>query len=110
MTVLVQGVLRMLKARRIFLVSLLLLLVTIASPLAAQDTLGPGEGAPIIFPNFGGDPTNLNPLLISDGPSQDIADLIFPAFLRINPETGNIDPNTPLAIASDWTISEDGRT
>ena len=100
----------MLKARRIFLITLFLLLATIASPLVAQDTLGPGEGAPIIFPNFGGDPTNLNPLLISDGPSQDIADLIFPFFLRINPETGNIDPNTPLAIASDWTISEDGRT
>lgn len=100
----------MLKARRVFFTSMSLLLLVFAAPLAAQDTLGPGEGAPIIYPNFGGDPTNLNPLLISDGPSQDIADLIYPAFLRINPETGNIDPNTPLAIASDWTISEDGTT
>lgn len=100
----------MLKARRVFFMSMSLLLLVFAAPLAAQDTLGPGEGAPIIYPNFGGDPTNLNPLLISDGPSQDIADLIYPAFLRINPETGNIDPNTPLAIASDWTISEDGTT
>lgn len=100
----------MFKARRVFLMSMSLLLLVFAAPLAAQDTLGPGEGAPIIYPNFGGDPTNLNPLLISDGPSQDIADLIYPAFLRVNPETGNIDPNTPLAIASDWTISEDGTT
>lgn len=100
----------MFKARRVFFMSMSLLLLVFAAPIAAQDTLGPGEGAPIIYPNFGGDPTNLNPLLISDGPSQDIADLIYPAFLRVNPETGNIDPNTPLAIASDWTISEDGTT
>ena len=99
----------MVKARRFLLLSVAIFVVAFAIPLSAQD-LGPGEGAPIVFPNFGGDPTNLNPLLISDGPSQDLSVLMFPDFLRINPQTGSIDPNTPRAIASDWTISEDGLT
>lgn len=99
----------MIKPRRFLLLSMMLCLVAFAIPLSAQD-IAPGEGAPIIWPNFGGDPTNLNPLMISDGPSQDIAILMFPDFLRIDPHSGNIDPNTPNAIASDWTISEDGRT
>lgn len=85
-----------------------LLLAALALPLAAQD-VGAGEGAPIIWPNFGGDPTNLNPILVSDGPSQDVANLLFPDFVNINPQTGSIDPGTPGTIAASWTISDDGK-
>ncbi len=100
----------MVKTGRFLLLGMVtLLFAALALPLSAQD-LGPGEGAPVVWPNFGGDPTNLNPLLISDRPSQDIADVIFPDFIDINPQTGNIDPNTPNSIADSWTISEDSRT
>ncbi len=87
----------------------LLALLVLAVPAAAQD-IGPGEGGPIIWPNFGGDPTNLNPLLSSEGSSQDITNLIFPNFLKINAETGNIDPGAPDQIVDTWEISEDGLT
>lgn len=97
-------------ARLLFLGVVVALLVVLALPLSAQDDLAPGTGAPIIWPNFGGDPTNLNPLLISDGPSQDVANFIFPAFVKINVHTGSIDPQTPGAIADSWTISDDGKT
>jgi peptide/nickel transport system substrate-binding protein len=98
------------KARFIFFGVLAALFAALALPLAAQDAdLGPGEGAPIIYPNFGGDPTNLNPLLISDGPSQDIADVIFPSFVKINVHTGSIDPHTAGSIVDSWTISDDGK-
>lgn len=98
------------KTSRLGLAGLLLLFIAVvAVPASAQD-VAPGEGAPIVWPNFGGDPQNLNPLLISDQPSQDIANLIFPAFIAINPQTGSIDPGTPGTLATDWTISEDGRT
>jgi peptide/nickel transport system substrate-binding protein len=89
------------------LLFVLLALLAIAIPAAAQD-VGPGEGAPIIWPNFGGDPTNINPLLISDGPSQDVAAFLWPNFLKINPETGAVEPGTRDQIVSDWTISDDG--
>jgi len=98
------------KAGRFLLLGIVvLLLAALALPLSAQDQPAAGEGAPIVWPNFGGDPTNFNPLLISDGPSQDIAVEMYPDFLRINPQTGSIDPNTPNAIASSWTVSDDGR-
>ncbi|MEP7290717.1 MAG: ABC transporter substrate-binding protein [Chloroflexota bacterium] len=101
----------MLKARRYLLISIaVLLLAALALPLAAQDAPGPGEGAPIVWPNFGGDPTNFNPIMINDGSSQIVANLIFPDFLRINAETGSIDPLTPRSIAESWTVSDDGRT
>ena len=86
----------------------LLLVALLALPASAQETLGAGEGAPIVWPNFGGDPTNFNPLLISDGPSGDIARFIWPNFLKINVETGGYDAGAPDQIVDSWTISDDG--
>ncbi len=94
--------------RYVLLCVVALALTALALPLAAQE-LGPGEGAPIIWPNFGGDPTNFNPLLVSDGPSQDVANMLFSDFININPQTGSIDPGTPGTLAASWTISEDGK-
>lgn len=79
-------------------------------PTIAQEgaSVGPGEGGPIIWPNFGGDIKGLNPLLISDGPSQDIADGLFPVFVGISPFTGIPEAGVPRSLAADWTVSDDG--
>jgi peptide/nickel transport system substrate-binding protein len=88
----------------------LMLLLALVIPASAQEALGPGEGGPIIYPNFGGDPTTLNPLLSNDGGSRAVIARMFPAFIGIDPFTGAFVPGAAGAIASDWTISEDGRT
>jgi ABC-type transport system substrate-binding protein len=88
-----------------------LLLAALALPIAAQDQpLGPGEGAPIVWPNFGGDPTNFNPLLINDASSQDVAVYLWPGFVGLDPQTGEIIPHAPFTIVDNWTVSDDGTT
>lgn len=94
-------------ARFILFGVVVLALAALALPLTAQD-LGPGEGAPIIWPNFGGDPTNFNPLLINDASSQDVATYLWPGFIGINPQTGEIVPHAPFTIVDSWTVSDDG--
>ncbi len=100
----------MFKARRVlFMAVVVLMLGALALPLSAQEaTEAPGEGAPIVWPNFGGDPTTFNPLLAGDAASQQIASFLFPGFIGINPQTGTIDPHTPGNIADTWDVSSDG--
>ena len=93
---------------KLFFVGLCLaLLVVLVIPVAGQD-IGPGEGAPVINPNFGGDIATLNPIISEDGPSNDIIDLIFPEFLEVDIETAQLAPGAAGSLATDWTISDDG--
>ncbi|PJF26979.1 MAG: hypothetical protein CUN53_05800, partial [Phototrophicales bacterium] len=62
----------------------MLLLTALVIPASAQETLGAGEGGPIIYPNFGGDPTTFNPLLSNDGGSAAVIARMFPAFIGID--------------------------
>lgn len=71
---------------------------------------GAGKGAPIVEPNFGGDITTLNPILIQDGSSADVAARLFPAFIGGDPDTGLPTPGARGAIVKEWTVSEDGLT
>jgi len=104
------GVASMNKARRFLLLGAVVgVLAVLAVPLYAQDqTLGAGEGAPVVWPNFGGDPTNFNPILTNDGPSQQIANFLFPGFVGIDPQSGEIVEHAPGTIADSWTVSPDG--
>lgn len=93
---------------KILLVGLCLaLLGIIAVPVIGQD-VGPGEGAPVINPNFGGDIATLNPIIADDGSSNDIIDLIYPDFLEVSVDTGVITAGAAGSMVTDWTISEDG--
>jgi peptide/nickel transport system substrate-binding protein len=85
----------------------LALLVVLAVPVFAQD-LGPGEGAPVIWPNFGGDIQTLNPILAQDGSSARVINRIYPRFLNVDINTGNFAPGIPDQIVDTWTISDDG--
>src|SRR3954451_894298 len=101
----------MYKAGRFLLLSMVVLLIfVLAVPLSAQDTIKPGEGAPIVWPNFGGDPTTFNPILVGDDASQKIALLLFPNFVALNPKTGTIDQHAPNQIVDSWVVSPDGKT
>lgn len=97
---------RLLKALLIVGAALSLIVV----PALAQDegTLGPGEGAPVVETNFGGDIATLNPILIADGSSQDVADWLFPDLLAGDPDTGLPVKAGPGSLALDWTVSDDG--
>lgn len=94
---------------KLVLVGLTLALVlALGLPAVAQDT--PASGAPLILPNFGSDPATFNPILSADGTSAAIISRIFPAFIGIDPDTGYFGKGLPQALATDWTISEDGLT
>jgi peptide/nickel transport system substrate-binding protein len=93
---------------KIALLALCMALV-IALPALAQD-LGPGEGDPIIWPNFGGDIATLNAILAQDGSSTRVIARLFPNFLDVDTNTGNFGSDLPNQIVTDWSISEDGLT
>lgn len=84
--------------------------VVLMLPVAAQDEIAPGEGAPVISPNFGADIATLNPILAQDGTSQEIIDLIYPPFLGVDIETGFFGESIPRQLVDSWEISEDGLT
>lgn len=96
--------------------AVLSLLVVVIAPLAAQEvqpaegTLGAGEGAPVVEPNFGGDIATLNPILVADGPSQDVVNRLFPFLLAGDPDTGLPVKGGDGGMALDWTVSDDGLT
>jgi len=83
------------------------LLGALVVPTAAQQP-GPGEGGPIIWPNFGGDITTLNPLLINDNPSQTVANRIYPEFIGKDVVTKAYTPGNKGSMVTDWTVSDDG--
>ncbi|MEO0565298.1 MAG: ABC transporter substrate-binding protein, partial [Chloroflexota bacterium] len=89
---------------------LALAIVVLAIPAAAQETTAPGEGDPVIWPNFGGDPTNFNPILYSDGPSGDIVGQIWLSFISPSPLTGTYEAGAAEMLVDSWEISEDGLT
>jgi peptide/nickel transport system substrate-binding protein len=92
------------------LVVVLALLALIVVPVLAQEgtTLGPGEGAPIVAGNFGGDISTTNPLLVNDGSSQDIVSRIYPLFIGFDPDSGLPAPGAARSLATDWSFSDDG--
>lgn len=93
--------------RVVFLTALFCLLVV---PVMAQEEgepLGPGEGAPIIESNFGGDIATINPILVNDGSSQDVVNHLFPNFISADPDTGLPSPDAPRSIAQSWEFNED---
>jgi peptide/nickel transport system substrate-binding protein len=79
-------------------------------PAPTQTPLGFGEGGAVVEPNFGGDITSLNPILIADGSSQDVANRLFPALVGRDPETGLPAPGAAFALAKSWEASKDGLT
>jgi len=90
---------------RVLTVGLVAVSLTVAS--LAQT---PGEGGIIIEGNFGGDPANLNPLLLNDTASARVAGFLFPGLIGLNPDTGNFEKGREDALVYDWEISEDGLT
>lgn len=86
----------------------LALLGLLVVPAAAQPE--PGSGDPIVEPNFGGDIATLNPIIVQDGPSNDVIARLFPELLGINPDTAGWEQGADDGMALSWDISEDGRT
>jgi peptide/nickel transport system substrate-binding protein len=78
-------------------------------PVLAQDSGEGGQGGIIIDSTFGGDPTSLNPILCQDTTCADLAGLMYPALVSVDPETAQFRKSGPAAIAKDWTISPDGK-
>jgi len=96
------------RKHRLFLAGLCLALLGILVIPAIGQDVGPGEGAPVIKPNFGGDIATLNPILAQDGPSNDIINLIYPKFLEVSVDTALITPGAAGSLVTDWEISDDG--
>ncbi|NJL93740.1 MAG: hypothetical protein HC915_08395 [Anaerolineae bacterium] len=53
---------------------------------------------------------NLNPVLCNDSGCTDVVTFMFPSLIGVDPPSSSIQPNVDGALASDWTISEDGLT
>lgn len=93
------------------MLTLSLALLLIAVPIMAQDAgVEPGEGVPIIEPNFGSDINTLNPIIAQDGPSNTVINRIFPLLVNYDPFSLAWEPGTPRGLAEDWSIAEDGVT
>ncbi len=91
------------------LVRILFLVLFVASlgfAVSAQD------GGILIGTNFGGDPTNMNPLISNNTVELALNEFLFPSLYNIDPETrapmkaGRNDQDNGLAL--DWSISDDG--
>ncbi|MDX1990963.1 MAG: ABC transporter substrate-binding protein [bacterium] len=96
---------------RLLMVALLLAAMSVLIvPATAQDgeLPGPGEGAPIIYPNLGSDIATLNPIISSDGSSTQVINHIYPALIGINPDTIALEAGVPGSLVTGWEISEDG--
>ncbi|MDE2857838.1 MAG: ABC transporter substrate-binding protein, partial [Chloroflexota bacterium] len=94
----------MLKLMRIILLTLFVASFGFAA--SAQD------GGILIGTNFGGDPTNMNPLISNNTVELALNEFLFPSLYNIDPETrapmraGRNDQDNGLAL--DWAISDDG--
>ncbi len=86
----------------------LVLVTLIAAGASAQ------QGGILIGTNFGGDPTNMNPLISNNTVELALNEFLFPSLYNYDPETrapmkgGRNDQDNGLAL--DWSISEDGLT
>ena len=69
-------------------------------------------GGILIGTNFGGDPTNMNPLISNNTVELALNEFLFPSLFNYDPETrapmkgGRNDQDNGLAL--DWSISDDG--
>ncbi len=94
------------KTFRVLLLALVLLLFAVSA--SAQ------TGGILIGTNFGGDPTNMNPLISNNTVELALNEFLFPSLFNYDPETrapmmgGRNDQDNGLAL--DWSISEDGLT
>jgi peptide/nickel transport system substrate-binding protein len=87
------------------------------SPLLtlAQETPAPGSGGVIVIGLYSGTISlgSLNPLRNYNSDTSNITDLMFPSVVGVSPFTqyyGKVgDEGVYGALATDWTISEDGR-
>ena len=70
------------------------------------------DGGILIGTNFGGDPTNMNPLISNNTVELALNEFLFPSLYNFDPETrapmkgGRNDQDNGLAL--DWSISDDG--
>ena len=80
---------------------------TMPGAAIAQQATG---GGTIIEGNFGGDPKNLNPLLVSDTASARISGFLFTGLIGVDPKTGALAPGVQGGLADKWEISSDGLT
>ena len=91
-------------------VKVLLLVVFVG--LIAVSASAQQEGGILIGTNFGGDPTNMNPLISNNTVELALNEFLFPSLYNYDPETrapmrgGRNDQDNGLAL--DWSISEDG--
>ncbi len=91
-------------------ISRVLLLVVFVSLFAVGASAQ--EGGILIGTNFGGDPTNMNPLISNNTVELALNEFLFPSLYNIDPETrapmkaGRNDQDNGLAL--DWVISDDG--
>jgi peptide/nickel transport system substrate-binding protein len=94
----------------VLLAAVVALFSVMIAPLSAQDetTLGPGEGAPVVLGNFGGDIATLNPIIVNDQPSVDVINQLYPNFIGLDPDTGLPAPGALRGLATDWTFNDDG--
>ncbi len=92
---------------RLIRVLFMLVLVTLIAVGASAQ-----EGGILIGTNFGGDPTNMNPLISNNTVELALNEFLFPSLYNIDPETrtpmmgGRNDQDNGLALS--WTISDDG--
>ena len=68
------------------LFALVFVLGLLIAPAVGAQEVEPGEGGIIITANFGGDPNNINSLLVNSTVESLIADLIFPNIIPSNPQ------------------------
>ena len=75
---------------------------------------GAQTGGILIGTNFGGDPTNMNPLISNNTVELALNEFLFPSLFNYDPATrapmkgGRNDQDNGLAL--DWSLSEDGLT
>jgi len=93
-----------------------LIFVVLVTPVAVM-AQGPGEGAPVIEGNFGGSANigTFNPLRCDNTTCSRVWQLMFPTVIGASLETQYYarvgeDATVAGALATDWTISEDGLT
>ncbi len=90
-----------------------LLLIVLVSLFAGGGVIAQ-QGGILIGTNFGGDPTNMNPLISNNTVELALNEFLFPSLYNFDPETrapmkgGRNDQDNGLAL--DWTISDDGLT
>ena len=91
----------------IHLLTLSLMLFTLIMAVSAQET---GSGGPIIEPNFGDDPKTFNPIIVNDGPSQDVIDRVFPDFIAVDSDSIQYEGGAKGGLVESWDIADDGVT